>query len=338
MVTIVDVARHAGVSTATVSRVVNNPKIVDDETRRAVDAVIQNLGYRPNAIAQGLVSRSSKTIGVVINCFATSYYGRMLDGVEKALSALGYKAIAESSHESAEGERSAITSLLDRQCEGIVLHSDKLDDDEVAALAAKHPKIVFMNRLLQGFEERSVYLDNVQGGKLAAAYLAEAGHRQIAVVTGPMSYFECQDRLDGFINEMITRGREFDDTLMFEGDFTSASGRLAMENIIATARRVTAVFFMNDEMAAGAIDYCLAQGIHVPFDVSILGFDDLEVAKFLHPKLTTIRQPLGDIGAAAGTLAHAIATKQDHSACRRRFEAEVMERASVKKNYDDNDR
>ena len=331
MVTLVDVARQAGVSTATVSRVVNSPGVVDKTTRESVQQVINELGYRPNVVARGLVSQKSKTIGVVINQFSSSYYGRMLDGVESALTNVGYKAIAESSRETAAGELGAITSLLDRQCDGIVLHSDKLDDEALAELLNTHPQIVLMNRPLDGFEERCVYVDNVRGGELAASTLCAAGHEVIALVDGPANFFECVHRREGFRAELERRGLKFDDALLFHGDFTVRSGRAAMEKILESEIKPSAIFFLNDQMAAGALDFCIAHKISIPDEFSIIGFDDEVIAEFLHPKLTTIRQPLFEIGAAAGALAHAIATKSDVAAIKRVFDAEVLERASVKK-------
>lgn len=330
MVTIVEVAHRAGVSTATVSRVVNKPEIVDKRTREIVQAVIRETDYRPNAMAQSLVSQSSKTVGVVINQFSSSYYGRMLDGVQGSLAQLDFKTIAESSRESAEGELSAIKSLLDRQCEAIVLHSDKLEDKQLVELLRKHSNLVLMNRPLKGFEDRCVYIDNVQGGKLAASYLCDFHHKNFAIVTGPPSFFECRNRLNGFQKEAEARGIDIDPDLIIDGHFTSDGGRLAMEKILATKKSVSAIFFMNDEMAAGAIDLCFENGISIPDDISIFGCDDLDIAKFLHPKLTTLRQPLEEIGTAAGVLAHAIATRADQSKFKRVFDAEVIERASVK--------
>ena len=331
MVTMVEVSQRAGVSTATVSRVLNSPNVVDKKTLRLVKAAISDLGYRPNAVARGLASRSSKTIGVVINRFSSSYYGSMLEGVEGALTSLNFKTIAESSQESADGELSAVYSLLDRQCEGIVLHSDMLSDDQLRELLTKQSNIVLMNRLLNGFEDRCVYLDNVRGGKLAADYLIGQGHRDIAILTGPQSFFESADRLNGFLKQADQQGLEINHDLIMEGDFKAASGRIAMEKIWALNKPATALFCMNDEMAAGAIDACLQHGISVPKNISILGFDDHEMSRFLHPKLTTIRQPLAEIGSAAGNLAHALAHEADHTKNKTVFEAEVVERASVMK-------
>ena len=331
MVTMADVSLRAGVSTATVSRVINIPDVVDDKTRQLVNSAIKELGYRPNVVARGLASRSSKTIGVVINRFSSSYYGTMLQGVEQALSEVGFKTIAESSLESADGELSAVYSLLDRQCDGIVLHADMLSDAQLRKLLIKQPKIVLMNRLLAGFEDRCVYLNNVRGGELAADYLTDMGHSEIAVVTGRDSLFESEDRMDGFVTRLNEKGISFNELFVLKGDFRAPSGRDAMEKIIAHDRPITAVFCMNDEMAAGAITLCMERGVSVPNDISILGFDDHEVSKFLHPKLTTIRQPLTEIGSAAGRLAHALARSIDHSKNKTVFEAEVVERASVLK-------
>ena len=325
----VEVSRRAGVSTATVSRVLNTPDVVDKKTLQLVRAAIRDLDYRPNVVARGLASKSSKTIGVVINQFSSSYYGRMLQGAEDTLTGLKFKTIVESSKESAEGELRAVSSLLDRQCEGIVLHSDMLSDAQLRDLLFKQPKIVLMNRLLEGFENRCVYLDNVRGGSVAADYLFDKGHREIAVVTGPEKFFESEDRLKGFTAQLARRGIALNPAHIIKGDFGARSGRAAMESIRAKGQNVTAVFCMNDEMAAGAIDFCLEHGICVPKTLSILGFDDHEMSRFLHPKLTTVRQPLAEIGSAAGSLAHALARGTDHSENKKVFEAEVVERASV---------
>lgn len=330
MVKMIDVAHRAGVSVATVSRVINKPELVDIEKRKAVMAVIHETGFRPNALARGLVNKSSKTIGVVINQFSSSYYGRMLDGVEQILSKVNFKTIAESSRETAEGELEAVASLSDRQCEGIILHSDLLSLEVVQGLLREHPSLIMMNRPVDDFEDRCVYIDNIHIGRIAARYLSDARHRDIAVVTGPMILFECRHRLRGFQGELMAQGRELDPNMIVESDFTVEGGYVAMEQIIASKRPVSAVFFMNDEMAAGAIDMCLSNGISVPDQISILGCDDLDWAAYIHPKLSTIRQPLEGLGQAAGALAHAFAAKEDGSNHQRVLQAEVIERASVR--------
>ena len=322
-----DVARRAGVSKATVSRAFSQPDVVDKQTREIVQAAVAELGYRPNEIARGLASRSSKTVGVVINRFDSVYYGALLDGAEKAISAEGFKMLAESTRERAEGERDAWASLLERQCEAVIIHCDSLDDEELAQWMKRYPKSVLMNRLLPAFEDRCIHLDNRRGGALAAHYLLEKGHRQIAMVTGPSKYYEVQDRTEGFTLALKEHGLE---PVIVESNFLVSGGYEATEQLLERGIPLTGIFFQNDEMAAGAIEACRERGVDVPTDLSMIGFDDIPTSRHLMPKLTTIRQPLREIGAAAGRLAHALVTDAtDTSDIPRVFEAEVVERASV---------
>ncbi len=327
MVTMADVARRAGVSKATVSRAISQPEIVDAETRALVQAAITQLDYRPNEIARGLANRSSKTIGIIINRFDSLYYGSLLDGAEKAIAALGFKMLAESTRERAEGEREAWSSLLERQCEAVVVHCDSLDDAELANWMHERPKSVLMNRYLAAFEDRCIHLDNRRGGALAAKFLHAKGHRNIAMVTGPSKFYVVRDRSAGFTETLLDRGVT---PTVIESDFLVQGGYDAVITLLEKEPSITGIFFQNDEMAAGAIEACRERGIIVPDDLSMIGFDDIPVAQHLMPKLTTIRQPLRDIGAAAGCLAHALATGvTDTSDIQRVFEAEVVERASV---------
>jgi LacI family transcriptional regulator len=324
----VDVARRAGVSKATVSRALSQPALVDESTRAIVQVAVTELGYRPNEIARGLASRSSKTFGVVINRFDSIYYGALLDGAEKAITAEGYKMLAESSGERAKGEREAWASLLERQCQAVIVHSDNMNDDELTELMESHPTSVLMNRLIPTFEDRCISLDNRRGGGLAAQYLYDKGHRNIAMVTGPVNYHEVIDRTAGAREFLQKHGLE---PVVIVSDFLVQGGYAAMLELLDNHPDITGVFFQNDEMAAGAIEACRERSVDVPLDLSMIGFDDIPIAQHLNPKLTTMRQPLRAIGAAAGRLAHALVTGiTDTSDIPRVFEAEVVERASVR--------
>lgn len=330
MATITQVAERANVSIATVSRAFNKPNLVDVKTRARIMDAVKELGYRPNQVARGLASRSSRTIGVIVNRFASSYYGRMLEGAERELRTVDYKTIAESSGEAAEGERAAWESLLDRQCEVVIVHSDALEDDELLQLAHKYPSSVFMNRRLDGVLDRCVHLDNVRGGALAADYLMGKGHRSFACITGPLNYYEARDRLTGFQEGLAANGIELKPENVREGTFLEVDGYTCMLDLLDHGTGFSAIFCQSDEMAAGAMEACRERGVKVPEDLSMIGFDDLDVARYLTPKLTTIRQPLWDIGAAAGKLAYALATGQKPSSdIQTVFLAEVVERASV---------
>jgi LacI family transcriptional regulator len=327
-----DVSRMAGVSPATVSRVFNKPELVDPSTRARVQEAIRELDYRPNQLARGLASNSSRTVGVVVNLFGSAFYGKMLDGIENALRDLGFHTIAESSRETAEGEYEALDSLLSRQCEAIVLHSDRLRDEELGELLGRHPQVVLMNRYVAPFSSRCVWVNHANGAAQAANHLLDAGHSAIAVVSGPADFHEVKARRRGFAEAMAARGIDPKAILVEYGDFLEDSGAAAMERILDNGRAITAIFFHNDEMAAGALDVCARRGIRVPQDISFVGFDDFGLAHHLTPKLTTVHLPLYEIGHAAGTLAHALATRaKPDSSATTHFEPELVVRASVTK-------
>ncbi len=330
MVTMLDVSRKAGVSTATVSRVINKPEIVDEKTRLTVQKAISTLDYRPNLFARGLAGRSSHTIGIAVNGFSSPYFGLVIDGMEQALARVGYKTIAESNRRGAEGEREAWLSLIERRCEGVIIHSANLSDEELKHLMQQHPSSVLINRLLPDFEHRCINLDNFHAAEIAAKHLIDNGHREIAVITGPKRNFEVKDRINGFNFTLNNAGLKLDKDLTIEADFSGLSGQEGLEKLLATGKKFTAVFFHNDEMAAGGMETCRKANIRIPEDISIIGFDDVAIAKHLTPKLTTVRQPLREIGATAGLLARAIANNpNDADHLPRTFQAEVVERASV---------
>lgn len=331
MATIHDVARAAGVSTATVSRVVNHPERVDPTTRRRVEDVILEYKYRPNQIARGLARKSSRTIGVVVNWFGPEYYGTMLDGAVAALRPLKYHAIAESSRQSPDGELQAHESLLARQCEAVILHSGLLDDDALAKLLKEHENTIVMNRRVPGFEDRCVYFDNREGGRKAAHYLIDKGHQRVAMVTGPTKFHETVERRDGFLHGLAEQGHSIPNDWIVESDFSVDGGVKAMEALLELPEQPSAVFFQNDEMVAGALETCRRRRMRVPEDISFLGFDGIQIAKLLSPQLSTVVQPLFDIGRTAALMAHALAKKQamPKENSQRVFMPKVVERDSV---------
>ena len=331
MATIIDVAKFAGVSTATVSRVVNTPDRVNEDTRTAVESAIASLNFRPNRAAQVLKRQSSRTVGVVVNRFGSPYFGNLMDGIEQSLRKVHYKTIAEAGHESSEGQIEAWMSLIDRQCESFIVHADAVSDDALTTLMTKHPTTVLINRNLPDFAERCVYLKNEHAGRLAAQHLLDNGHRDLAIITGPLTGNETRDRQNGFLGALKDAGITVPDTQIAFGRHTEDGAQDAMTQLLDAGGSFTAVFVHNDVMAAGVIEACRARNVRVPEDMSVMGFDDLDLARHLNPKLTTVRQPVTDIGATAAQLAHSLAASSTTTPpLNRVFEAEVIVRASVK--------
>ncbi len=295
-----------------------------------MEKTIKELGYRPNHYARTLASKTSRTIGVIVNRFASTYYGQMLEGVETALEVHGYKTIAESSRESAKGEQEALTSLLDRQCDAIVMHTNQLTDAQLRPLLQEKQPIILLNRHLEGYCQRCIYLDNEAAGERAANYLLDCGHRQIAMITGSDEFHEALARTKGFRRAFEKRGLELNEDLVVKSRFGFKGGYDGFKQLQKRAVPYTAIFFQSDEMAIAGIEAAQEYGLSAPADFSVLGFDDVEAAQYLTPKLTTMRQPLNEIGKAAGLLALAEFTgKQEFFDGKREFEATVKQRASV---------
>lgn len=328
MATINDVSKLAKVSLATVSRVVNQPDIVNPKTRERVLEAIRELNYRPNIIARSLLAKRTFAVGVIVNNF-TSYYGAMLQGVERELRQQGLTTIVCSSAETAEGERQAINFLRERQCDAAIYHLEFMSDDEIVSQCHRTESYVLMNRHISVLGKNCVYLDNVRGGAAAARYLFGRGHRRIATITGPSSYPESRDRLTGFRDELARLGAPLAGSLIFEGTFTRESGYRLASQVFDRLGEVTAVFCQNDEMALGIMEAARQLEVAIPDHISVLGYDDQEFAEYITPKLTTVRQPLFEIGRAAGALVKALLDKEVENEVRRVFEPVLVERESV---------
>ncbi len=332
MATITDVAKKAGVSIATVSRAMNSPESVTNQTLEAVRDAMQVLNYRPNRSAQALKLQSSRTVGVVLNSFNSPYFGELITGIDQALRQKDFKTIAEASHQAAEGQIAAWTSLMERQCEAFVVHADMIPLARLQTMLEQSPTSVIVNRRVEGFDVRCVYLDNFEAGETAAQTLLDMGHRDIAMLVGPAHLTELSNRRAGFLARLERAGVALADEMIADVGFQIRKTEAAVAHWLDTNARITAIFAYNDIMAAAALSTCRAKGVRVPEDISIMGFDGVEFTEFLAPKLTTMRQPLRRIGAAAAELAYGLA-RPDQAApdIKRVFHAELIQRDSIRR-------
>ncbi len=331
MATITDVAEKAGVSIATVSRAMNNPASVTGQTLKTVRDAMQALNYRPNRSAQALKLQSSRTVGAVLNTFNSPYFGELITGIDQALRKKDFKTIAEASHQTAEGQWAAWTSLMERQCEAFVVHADMIPLGQLQGMLEQSPTSVIVNRCVDGFEDRCVYLDNFSAGQRAADHFLAMGHRHFAILDGPGHLAEIANRRSGFEDRLAQGGIDLTDVSVAEVGFDTRKTEDAVSQWLTGGNKVTALFAYNDIMAAHALSVCRAQGVRVPDDISIMGFDGVEFTEFLTPKLTTMRQPLRRIGAAAAELAHGLARPdQMDPDIKRVFQAELIERDSIR--------
>lgn len=298
-VTLEDVARRAGVSPSTVSRILNGTARVRESKRRAVERAIADLQYHPNVIARGLARGHTMSVGVITQDIASPFYNETLKGIEDSLAKAGYSPLFVSGHWNAAKEVERMALLVARRVEGVIVLNSVLDDEALLKYS-HHLPLVITGHNLQGPHVLSIQLNNEQAGFEATWHLIELGHTRIAHIAGPEGNIDAQQRLAGYRRALIQAGLPVDERLIAFGEFHEASGLMALNQLLETRLSFTALFIANDQMAYGARLALYSKSIRVPEDVSLIGFDDLPGSLYSTPPLTTVRQPAYDIGIAAG--------------------------------------
>jgi len=297
VVTMEDIARHAGVSPATVSRVLNNTLPVARSKRVAVLDAVEALGYRPNVVAQELARGHTQAIGVLPQGISNPFYSRLIKGVEQGLRGSAYYPLFASGEHLAE-EASALDQLLSHRVEALVLVGGHLPDAEIVSVARRLP-VVAIGRTVAGLEQRCVRVENLEGGYRATRHLRDLGHTRIAHLMGLSWHPDAVERRAGYEKALADTGIAVDPDLVVEGDFEEQSGLAATERLLHGGVRFTAILASNDQMACGAGLALFRRGLRIPADVSLMGFDDQPSAAYTWPPLTTVRQPAVEMGAAA---------------------------------------
>jgi LacI family transcriptional regulator len=327
--TLKDIARKAGVSPSTVSRVLNGSKRVAEAKRALVLTAIEQEGYRPNLVARGLVRGRSMTIGVVIQDISSPFFARMVSGIEQGLDGSEYQPMFASTHWRSEDQASQVQSLrllLERRVDGVIVLASSIPDDELRTVTARVPLVV-VARNVPGIEEQCVTVDNQRAAYHATRYLLGLGHTRIAHLAGTPGHPDAIDRQIGFRSALLERGLLVEPHLVVEGDFTEESGVMAVEQLLARGERFSAVFAANDQMAYGAMLGLYNHGIRLPADVSLVGFDDQFLSAYTLPPLTTVRQPSAEMGRAAAE--GLLRLLRDEPALLPRISAELVIRKSA---------
>lgn len=303
MITIRDVARQAGVSVATVSRVLNNSALVSQETRETVMKAVAQLGYRPNANAQALATQVSDTIGVVVMDVSDAFFGALVKAVDTvAQQHQKYVLIGNSYHE-AEKERHAIEVLIRQRCNALIVHSKALSDEELTGFMEQIPGMVLINRVVTGYAHRCVSLDNVSGAMMATRMLLNHGHQRVGYLASSHQIEDDDMRREGWFRALAEQGIAAPDGWVGTGSPDMPGGEAAMVELLGRNLQLTAVFAYNDSMAAGALTALKDNGIAVPHHLSLIGFDDIPIARYTDPQLTTVRYPIASMARLATELA-----------------------------------
>lgn len=297
-VTIEMVAREAGVSASTISRILNGTAVVSDAKKQAVDAAIAKLEFVPNPIARGLAGGRTMSIGVITQAIDSPFYGAALRGVEDALDPAGYSPLFVSGHWTASTESRCIDVLLSRRVDGIVVLTGRLLDATLRACAKRIP-VVVTGRNLRATNLFSLNFDNHLGARLATRHLISLGHRRIVFIAGDADHPDAMQRLAGYKAELEAMRIPYRPELVVTGRYSEASGLEVMMALQNAKRKFTSVFASNDQMAIGAAHGLHSHSMRIPEDVSLVGFDDLPTSAYALPPLTTVHQPAYEMGQLA---------------------------------------
>ncbi|WP_374763753.1 LacI family DNA-binding transcriptional regulator [Yunchengibacter salinarum] len=329
MATIYAVSRLAGVSLATVSRVINGNVRVKAETRKKVEDAIKALDYHPNSAAKSLASNRSDSIGLLVSELHGPFFGGLMSVIEKDLREAGKHVIITAGHANARSEEKGIDFLINRNCDGLILHCEDLSDLKLLQLSEKDVPLILVNRYVEDLKDGCIDLDNREGGRLACQHLIDQGHRRIACISGPKWKRDAMNRLKGHRGALEQAGIPWQPALCAEGTYREESGYDCMLRLLDSGQPMTAVACGNDEMAVGAMKALRERGIQIPQDISVVGFDDVVFATLAVPPLTTVHFPVDDMGHLAADLILSKCYGEERDIGALRFKPRLVVRNSV---------
>lgn len=329
LITIKEVAELAQVSQSTVSRTLNDHPTVKEKNRQKVYEAIEKLGYKPNAFAQALASSRSNSIGMVVGSLDGPFFGPLMHQVEDTVREKNLHLILTSGHQDKEKETDAIRFLQSKQVDGLILNSDKLEDEALIKLVEENPATIIVNRYIESIAKHCVFIDNELGGYIATEHLLKSGHRKIACITGPKDNLDSQNRLLGYKKALADYQVNFDESLVAEGRFDHHGNYDVANNLLSNNPGITAVFCQNDNIALSVYDVCGLLNLKVGEDMSVVGFDNDIYSQYLRPKLTTVNFPNREMGLEAAKRVISLLNKTDHQVDNA-LTPSLIERHSVK--------
>jgi LacI family transcriptional regulator len=297
-----DVADKAGVSVTTVSHVINNSRPVNPETRNRVEQAMQVLRYQPNVLARSLRRGKTHTIGVILPDNTNPYFAEVVRGIEDTSFAQGYSVMLCNSDNDLDKERLYTNVLIEKQVDGIIFVAAGLSEENIHNLQKRGVPSILVDRQVPGVMIDSVLADNQAGGYLAANHLIGLGHTAIACISGPRGLRSSDERIAGYRQALESAGINAPPRWIVEGDFQYQGGFAGAEKLLTGDPRPSAIFACNDLMAIGVYRYAHENQLRIPKDISVVGFDDIRLAEYSNPPLTTIRQSKGVMGTRAAKL------------------------------------
>jgi LacI family transcriptional regulator len=324
-----DVAERAGLSVSTVSHVINNTRAVSDESRQHVLQAMEELGFKPNALARSLRRRQSNTLGMIVPDSANPFFAEIARAIEDASFAQNYSVILCNSEGDLEKQQAYTDVLIENRVAGILFVAAGVSTELVSELGQRRVPLVVIDREVADVEVDTVMTNHAQGGCLATQHLIDLGHRRIACIAGNSEVAPSADRLTGYRQTLQKNDLAYDEGLVVKGDFQYRSGYEATNDLLTKKKPPTAVFACNDLMAVGCISAASALGFRVPDDLSVVGFDDVQLASYTNPSLTTVDQPKVEIGTLATQMLLERMKNLDASPRFERLDTELLIRRST---------
>ncbi|MBU0495822.1 MAG: LacI family transcriptional regulator [Chloroflexi bacterium] len=297
-VSIKDIAKNAGVSHSTVSRALRDSPLVAETTRARIQRLAREMGYSPSSIGRSLVMGRTQTIGVVVTAITDPFIAEIVQAIEDKAREFAYSVILTSSGAEPTREFAAVDMLQSKRVDGVIVISSRIGASYVSDLERLGVPVVLVNnhQAQSGPYILAVNVDNHHGGCVATEHLVQLGHRRIAYITGPAEHSDNRERLAGYRHVLTQAGLGFDAALVVDGTGTASGGEQALPGLLALAKPPTAVFCYNDMTAVGLLRAARRVGLAVPQDMAVVGFDDIALAAYFYPSLTTVAQPIVDMG------------------------------------------
>ena len=311
-ITIYDVAREANVSMATVSRVVNGNPNVKPATRKKVNEVIERLGYRPNAVARGLASKKTTTVGVIIPDISSMFYAELARGIEDIATMYKYNIILSNSDANEDKEMHLIETMLGKQVDGLIFMSSNITEEHIREFKKSPVPIVLAGTIEDSAQIPSVNIDYEQAVKDAVASLADRGHKHIAMVSGSLQNAIIKTKMvPGYRKALEAANIPYNEEYLVETDMTYDDGIEALNQLMDLDNKPTAIFVNSDEAALGIIHAAQDRGISIPEELEVISSDNTRLSLMVRPRLTTVVQPLYDIGAVSMRLLTKLMNKEE---------------------------
>lgn len=305
------ISELAGVSVATVSRVLNHPETVSEETRDRIIKIMEEINYVPNSIARSLSTNRTSTIGLIIPNILNPLYPSIAKGVEDIFFKKGYNILLSNTENDAKREKDSIEMLLSKKVDGLIICSSTLKRTELDIILKQKVPLVLVGDYIEDSDISIVYTDYKLGGYLATNHLIKTGCKIIAHIRGPMNNKSSMQKLEGYKKALLEAGIEYDEEYIIEGNDQIDGGQLAIKKMIKKKGKPDGIFVANDLMALGAIEAIKVLGYKVPEDIAIVGFDDIDVASLIEPKLTTIIHPVYRMGLTSARLLLDLITNEE---------------------------